>query len=279
MTSGTLSDPRTISTLGGGGSQGFVEGPATLATFSDPRGIVHTSDGSKLLIADNGNNRIRLLMEIVCGQGRTEGTEGCDDGNGQDSDGCSSSCSVEHGYYCENTCLDFCSNGPPSRCSTKCGDGVQVGEEACDDGNQADRDGCSSRCSVETGWVCSPLPASSPPAALARSAVSLGSMRSSLEWAMHGRGSGTVAGTIDGGPLADHELEAGSQQGGKGSGRGQGARRRGSARQGQGQRKVRLCALGAWQAMPCPSRRDFACFNFARAYLQCIKYAHGELET
>lgn len=39
-------------------------------------------------------------------------------------------------------------------CHPKCGDGVRVPSEGCDDGNTKDGDGCSSSCIVETGYVC-----------------------------------------------------------------------------------------------------------------------------
>jgi cysteine-rich repeat protein len=38
-------------------------------------------------------------------------------------------------------------------CTSKCGDGIVL-NEACDDGNAASGDGCSSNCTVEAGWTC-----------------------------------------------------------------------------------------------------------------------------
>ena len=67
--------------------------------------------------------------ETVCGDGLQAGEEGCDDGNGVDGDGCSSTCQVEEGWTCTSaTCRT-------SWCSSACGDGVRVGSEECDDGN------------------------------------------------------------------------------------------------------------------------------------------------
>lgn len=44
----------------------------------------------------------------------------------------------------------------PNVCVEKCGDGLEVGTEACDDGNTNSADGCAADCStVEAGWVCS----------------------------------------------------------------------------------------------------------------------------
>eukprot|EP01135_Chromosphaera_perkinsii_P010592 Nk52_evm1s2184 gene=Nk52_evmTU1s2184 len=48
----------------------------------------------------------------TCGNGVTEGTEECDDGNTDNNDGCSSICKTE-----------------------SCGDGIKQTGEECDDGN------------------------------------------------------------------------------------------------------------------------------------------------
>jgi cysteine-rich repeat protein len=39
-----------------------------------------------------------------------------------------------------------------------CGDGVMLGDEACDDGNVVDGDGCSATCTLETGFDCTGVP-------------------------------------------------------------------------------------------------------------------------
>ena len=47
------------------------------------------------------------------------------------------------------------STGAPAGClqasSSSCGNGAREHGEACDDGNDADGDGCSSTCEVESG--------------------------------------------------------------------------------------------------------------------------------
>jgi cysteine-rich repeat protein len=67
-------------------------------------------------------------------------------------DGCSSSCTVEEAWYCNNTA---CSK---STCFTKCGDGLKGGVELlagrCDDGNENEIDGCNSTCHVLCGFTC-----------------------------------------------------------------------------------------------------------------------------
>jgi len=47
---------------------------------------------------------------------------------------------------------------PDGTTQHSCGDGTVNQDEICDDGNQLDGDGCSSRCEVEKGWKCSGQP-------------------------------------------------------------------------------------------------------------------------
>ncbi len=72
-------------------------------------------------------------------------TEGCEDGNLSEGDGCSALCQPEVGYDC--------SGGP---CLEVCGDGIVVpgGLETCDDANTEGGDGCSVSCTDEGGWNC-----------------------------------------------------------------------------------------------------------------------------
>ncbi|CAI2380290.1 unnamed protein product [Moneuplotes crassus] len=104
-----------------------------------------------------------------CGDGIQVGTEKCDDGNTNDSDGCKGDCStVETSWVClynsglsKDVCTE-CTSGwhqndatNPEYCVTRCGDGLEAGTEKCDDNNTNDSDGCKSDCSsVEAGWVC-----------------------------------------------------------------------------------------------------------------------------
>jgi len=80
--------------------------------------------------------------QTQCGDGKVEGSEGCDDGNTLPNDGCSPTCHPEPN----------CSIATGS-CTSKCGDGLVV-NEACDDGNTNDGDGCSHDCNVEAGFEC-----------------------------------------------------------------------------------------------------------------------------
>jgi cysteine-rich repeat protein len=86
---------------------------------------------------------------IVCGDGVISKGEDCDDGNTDDGDGCSATCTFEAGWTCKSA---------PSVCTTICGDAVLAGGELCDDGNATAGDGCSTGCLVEYGWTCTGAP-------------------------------------------------------------------------------------------------------------------------
>ena len=101
-----------------------------------------------------------------CGDAIKVGSEGWDDGNSSNGDGCSSSCVVENGYKCSGGSLysadtwvkwnkGFYTNySNTSQCITKIGDGVRAGSEQWDDGNIKDGDGWSSQAKIEDGYVC-----------------------------------------------------------------------------------------------------------------------------
>ena len=90
-------------------------------------------------------------VELLCGDGRIDASEGetCDDGDSTSGDGCSSLCTIESGYVC---------SGAPSFCRRViCGDGIidSAQGETCDDGAAVSGDGCSSSCRLEPGFFCS----------------------------------------------------------------------------------------------------------------------------
>ena len=89
-----------------------------------------------------------------CSDGKVQGYEGCDDSNLIPYDGCSPSCSVEPGWSCTGA-PSVCTRNTNGSLST-CGDGLLEPGEACDDGvtNGTTGAGCSSSCTVVTGWSC-----------------------------------------------------------------------------------------------------------------------------
>ncbi|MCA9615435.1 MAG: DUF4215 domain-containing protein, partial [Myxococcales bacterium] len=85
---------------------------------------------------------------IVCGDGIVDEAEECDDGDTDSMDGCSSTCTVEDEFACDDA--------EPSVCNRiECGDGRVQGTEVCDDGDTDDGDGCSMTCEVEADYLCS----------------------------------------------------------------------------------------------------------------------------
>jgi cysteine-rich repeat protein len=80
----------------------------------------------------------KFCATAVCGDGRRMGTEACDDGGTARGDGCSASCAVESGFYCEGgsasspdlclTCPWVCScTGTTTRCNDKALTAVPAG--------------------------------------------------------------------------------------------------------------------------------------------------------
>ncbi len=88
----------------------------------------------------------------VCGNGKRERGEQCDDAQDppEPGDGCSVDCQLED----ETGTVWECP--PTGACSAvECGDGERARTEECDDGDKQDGDGCSSLCEVEDGFRCS----------------------------------------------------------------------------------------------------------------------------
>ena len=114
--------------------------------------VVGTADGGADAGADAGAPAAckgpTTCTTTVCGNGKIEGSEQCDDGNTVTGDGCSPFCRLEP------TC-PLTGGG----CSSLCGDGLLLPADLldptnCDDGNTVSGDGCSSTCKVEPGFNC-----------------------------------------------------------------------------------------------------------------------------
>jgi len=84
----------------------------------------------------------------MCGNGKVDRGEQCDDGNTLSGDGCSRCCLLEDP---SPTC--GLEPGRPVMCFP-CGNGIVTSPEECDDGNTASGDGCSGECTIEPGWRC-----------------------------------------------------------------------------------------------------------------------------
>ncbi|MFN3200872.1 MAG: DUF4215 domain-containing protein [Bradymonadia bacterium] len=120
---------------------------------------------------------ISTLIPPECGDEVVEGEEQCDDGNENDDDGCNTLCEIvdiPDGAPCDPesdvlVCAEgsFCSDvteegaeAPSYACALiECGDGQAAGDEQCDDGNEADNDGCNTLCeivAIPDGGPCDP---------------------------------------------------------------------------------------------------------------------------
>ncbi|HYC55762.1 MAG TPA: choice-of-anchor L domain-containing protein [Candidatus Binatia bacterium] len=111
----------------------------------------------------------------ICGNGRQDPGEACDDGDIDAGDGCDPLCNTETPQLCGNETIDdgeTCDDGntgsgdgcdgqcqielPPAACGNGC---VEQGE-SCDDGDTASGDGCSATCEQEQCFSCTSFPTS-----------------------------------------------------------------------------------------------------------------------
>jgi len=117
--------------------------------------------------------------DAVCGNGKVESGEQCDDSNKNPGDGCTDRCVIETGYSCATgtecdpvcgdsrlvsaeVCDPTTSPGFSQYCSAdcmsatgRCGDGVlQDIPEECDDGDSDANDGCANSCAASFGFEC-----------------------------------------------------------------------------------------------------------------------------
>jgi cysteine-rich repeat protein len=136
---GGTTAPATLN--GGAGGAGGTSIPSTL------NGGAGGAGGTTVPATLNGGagGAGGTTSSAICGNGKLEGGEGCDDGNIMPFDGCSSDCQIE----------PDCSG---ASCTSACGDGLVFGSEQCDDGNHASGDGCSADCKLESGWTCTQPP-------------------------------------------------------------------------------------------------------------------------
>ena len=100
------------------------------------------------------------------GDGIKVGSEKWDDGNLINNDGCQADCTISTGFVwaggtivVKDTCVYWTTGLYPNAAQTQWiphwADSRRAGSEACDDGNLVDGDGCSSSCTIESGYSCS----------------------------------------------------------------------------------------------------------------------------
>ncbi len=95
-----------------------------------------TSAGTKFVTCTVSDGQARasdapiaLTVVAVCGDGRVEGTEGCDDDDLDNGDGCNAVCVVESGWDCAGTAPSVCTD--IDECATEADDCVALA--ACND--------------------------------------------------------------------------------------------------------------------------------------------------
>jgi cysteine-rich repeat protein len=111
--------------------------------------------------AEDRRSELVVLVDVaaVCGDGKIENAEECDDANDAGGDGCADDCVLEPDWICagEPSVCDPCPEGhggDGTSCEAICGDGLIVGGETCDDGGTAGDDGCDEFCHLEPGFLC-----------------------------------------------------------------------------------------------------------------------------
>lgn len=111
---------------------------------------ISCADGMYLSI-----DRVRQLAECLeC----NEACDSCRGGSHEDCVGCSKGFAVlgtkEGSLVCGKCPLGFVV-GENGNCREVCGDGINMGQFECDDGNNVNGDGCSAECTIEKGFKCS----------------------------------------------------------------------------------------------------------------------------
>lgn len=106
---------------------------------------------------ENTDGCTNLCLLPVCGDGFQQPGEECDDGNRIAHDSCTNDCRaprcgdgmVQEGEECDDANVDDTDYCLSSCKKASCGDGfVQVGVEACDDGNDVETDSCLNTCAL-----------------------------------------------------------------------------------------------------------------------------------
>ena len=89
----------------------------------------------------------------VCGNGKVDPHEACDDGNSVAGDGCTANCSVEAGFSCPKDPLTGAGGKCTAVAQSVCPNAIVENDETCDDGNATPDDGCTG-CKIDPGYSC-----------------------------------------------------------------------------------------------------------------------------
>ncbi len=129
-------------------------GGSCAADCADTLLCLVAADCQSGVCADDGMGTLKCSAPI-CGDNVVNGTDGCDDGNMVNGDGCDNNCKPsECGNGQVDPATEECDDnnsvngdGCDNNCkTTACGNGVVTGTEVCDDGNAVNGDGCDNNC-------------------------------------------------------------------------------------------------------------------------------------
>ncbi len=123
-------------------ASGCGEGESHGNNVNNVNNVNNLNNNSNLNNTSNNNTPI-------CGNGRIEAPEACDDGDlDAEVDGCPADCSaVDPDFACPEA-------GLPCVRIVVCGNARIEGDETCDDRNTEPGDGCDATCHIEPGWIC-----------------------------------------------------------------------------------------------------------------------------
>jgi len=136
----------------GGGSQGGSSGNGTGGSIFDPGGPDNPG-GAPGEAGSTGEDD-----GPVCGDGKVQAPEACDDSGTKPGDGCDGNCAIEANYECP-TPGEACVKLPPK--PAVCGNGELESSETCDLGKDSagksmndGTAGCLASCQTAPGWSC-----------------------------------------------------------------------------------------------------------------------------
>ena len=152
-----------------------------------------TDDGDEVTAGTDPNDPASGAAAPVCGNGKVEGSEQCDDGNSASNDGCLSNCRNAECIPGQGTCSDnnacttdscqngvcvntnntnTCNDGIACTSNDRCSAGVCEGSDSCAAGSQcmADSGQCEAVSSSDGRWI----PAATYPAAVFRGEMTAG---------------------------------------------------------------------------------------------------------
>lgn len=114
-----VSPSGVAATFAGAGDEGSADGAAASARFSSPRSVAVSADGSRVLVADTGNHRIRLIFNGEVFTLAGSGTAGFADG-----DGAAASFSAPSGIAMDDDGAGYVADSGNNRIRRVDGDGV-----------------------------------------------------------------------------------------------------------------------------------------------------------